>query len=614
MSTGLSDQARVEYLRKVDAAVTDGKLSATAAENLKRWLSEPPYAEYFGQLASLIDAGRFDQLQEAFWEVIPFGTGGRRGPMGDLGTATVNPRTIAESAHGVAVYLKRQKPTGGRAVVAHDTRNRSPEFARITACTLAAHGLKVFFFPSHRATPELSFAVRYLKCDVGVMISASHNPPSDNGFKAYWDTGCQVLPPHDQEIIKCVYAAKEIPTVDFDGAVQEGRIVIVGEEVDDAYIKAVTGLSLSSARQVRGLYTPLHGVGETSVYRVLQAAGFTDTEVFELQREPNGDFPNVPDHFPNPEQQQVFGPAIEHAQQAGHDLILASDPDADRLAVAVRGADGRFVCLTGNQLGALLVDYILRKRSAAGSLSEASYVAETLVTTPLIAAIARAYQVDVVSDLLVGFKYIGQTMDQRGAEGFVFGAEESLGYLAGDYCRDKDAAIAALYTMELAAELLRQNKTLLDRLDELYLQHGYYAETQQSIVCKGDRGRQQIEGLMARLRSQPPDELAGWSFTAVRDYKTCEVRRLPENQKAETLPGPEGDLLIFEAGDSQRSMRFAARPSGTEPKIKFYLFARSACPDAESLSSIKQQTDGAMRQFGDALTDWLNQALAGQAP
>jgi len=609
MTTEVLQKTREAYARKVDQAASDGKLSPNAAENLKRWLLQPQYSDYFGRLAELIEGGQWEKLREAFWRVIPFGTGGRRGPMGELGTATINRRTIAESAHGVATYLKREKPTGGRAVVAHDSRNRSREFAELTACVLAANGLQVYLFPSERATPELSFAVRHLKCDVGVVISASHNPPSDNGFKAYWRTGCQVLPPHDQRIIECVEAVTEIPTVDFDQAVKDGKIVILDEEVDRAYVQAVASLALSDAREIKALYTPLHGVGETSIYRVLREAGFQEVEVFEPQREPNGNFPNVPDHLPNPEQTKAFAPAIEYAEQHDHEIVLASDPDADRIAVAVRDRDGKFACLTGNQVGALITDYLLSKRREQGKLSPDDYVVETLVTTPLIAAIAESYGVQVVRDLLVGFKYIGQTVDQRGAEHFVFGAEESLGYLAGDYARDKDGAVGALYALELAAELRRDGKTLLDQLDELYLQHGYYAESQRSIICKGDEGKAQIQRLMAELRDNPPKELAGWAFDRVFDYKRHEVRSLPENRKVDDLPKPDGDLLIFESRQGERTMRLAARPSGTEPKIKFYFFAWTACPDAATLPSVKQSTDDQLARFSEALQQWADRVL-----
>src|SRR5260370_25239958 len=312
--TPLADPAIERALAALEAAKTSGRLSESAATNVRRWLTEPGYAAYVPKIVALIEAGAFDELDTLFWEVLPFGTGGRRGLMTEFGSATMNERTVAESANGIAVYLEkvRGKP-GGRAVVAYDTRLRSREFARLAACVFAARGLHVSLFESYRSTPELSFAIRHLKCDVGVMISASHNPPSDNGVKAYWSTVGQVLPPHDAGIIECVYDSNEIPVADFDQAASAGLIELVGTDVDEAYLRTVARLSLSSARQMKVLYTPLHGVGETSVYRVLEESGFEDVEIFQPQREPDGKFPNVPDHLPNPELPAVFGPPIEHA-------------------------------------------------------------------------------------------------------------------------------------------------------------------------------------------------------------------------------------------------------------------------------------------------------------
>lgn len=582
----------------VQAAVATGKLSPNAAENLTRWLTRPEYSKYQPRLRELVQGGEFDTLSTLFFETIPFGTGGRRGLMSDVGSATINERTIAESAQGLAAYLQAEKKTtGGRAVVACDTRNRSNEFSQLVATTLAANGLKVFCFDSHRSTPELSFAVRKLQCDVGVMITASHNPPSDNGFKAYWSSGGQVLFPHDKGIIRCVESAEEIPTLDFDEAVAAGKIEILGSEFDDEYIDNVCRLSLSAERDLPALFTPLHGVGETSVYRVLKQAGFDGVEIFEPQRDPDGNFSNVPDQLPNPERFEVFQPAIAQATETGGELVMASDPDADRLGACVRNSDGEFVHLTGNRIGVLLVDYILRKRAEAGTLSNEHFVVETLVTTPLIAAIARNQGVRAIDDLLVGFKYIGETMDNEGVDRFVFGAEESLGYLAGEYARDKDAAIAALYLSESAAELRKQGKTLLDRLDELYAEHGYFAEGQVAVVRRGEKGQQQIAQLMELFRNQPPSDMGSFTFGRVRDYERHEIRTLPANETAEQLPSPEGNLLFFETEGAETKITLAVRPSGTEPKIKFYTFAQAACEQGGGVPELKQRTDEQLKQF-----------------
>lgn len=615
-----TDGSNQDLITLISDAVSAGSITEKTAELMNRWLTEPQFSEYHEAIAERVRNGQWQELEACFWEEIPFGTGGRRGPMSEFGSATINSRTIAESAHGLAVYcLESSGKSTARAAVSHDSRNRSREFAELTACVLAAHGLKVFLFEDIRSTPELSFAVRHLNADVGVMISASHNPPADNGFKAYWNTGGQVTAPHDRGIINCVYEAREIPRLDLQDAIESGQIEIIGEEVDAAYTDALISLSLSSCRDLRAIYSPLHGVGETSCFRVLRAAGFDGISIFEPHREPDGDFPNVPDHLPNPENPRVFEPIIEEARRDGTGLILASDPDADRIAAVVqpRGTDD-YVPLTGNQIGALLADYVIRKRSDArplidgalgspftGPLTSEHYIVQTLVTTQLTATIARSRGLQVVDNLLVGFKYIGETMDARGAEHFVFGTEESLGYLAGDYARDKDAAIAALYLAELAAELAADGRTLLDQLDDLYREHGYFAERQLNEYAYGPAGKALITQLMEALRTDPPDEVGGVVLSSVEDYGTHEVRELPANTKSSDLPSPQGNLLIFRGTHDDCLIRFAARPSGTEPKIKFYLFAEPHGPAGDELAARRAATDRRLDEFEQALSAWI---------
>ena len=628
---------RIEAARSaVDRAVHAGRLTQASGHNVNRWLAEPYYAEYRDQLLRLVDEDNVAELDRLFWERIPFGTGGRRGPMSEIGSATINARTIAESAHGLAVYVQRMASPGAlhgvdagnassvtpqaqaeadaaglRAVVARDTRHRSTEFARLTASILAAHGFQVFFFPEPRATPELSFAVRYLKCDTGVMISASHNPPSDNGFKAYWNTGGQVLPPHDQGIIACVDASEEIPIVDFDVAVKDGRIVILSGstdlDVDQAYINEVCALSLSPARTIRALYTPMHGVGASSIHRSILQAGYQDVELYEPQCSQDGSFPNVPDHLPNPERPQALRPAIDFAKANGHALVLASDPDADRLAVAVRTQGNEFTCLSGNQLGALLADYILSERAAAKTLSPDHFILETLVTTPMLVPIGHAYGVRVIRDLLVGFKWIAGAIDANGPDHFVFAAEESVGYMAGSYCRDKDACVAAIFALELASELQAEGKTLVDRLDELYVRHGFYHEVQFVQTCPGAQGSSQIAQMMQALRERTPAALGSISFETVKDYQRHVVKSLPSNTVHADLPQPSGDLLILEGQSGPCRVTLAGRPSGTEPKIKFYLFA-NVLPDLP-LVEAKKLGQQCLVELESELKKWLVSAI-----
>lgn len=601
-----------ELLDLVDSAAVH--LTSETPGNIRNWLTRKCFSPYHPRIAELIRGAEWKTLDALFWTAIPFGTGGRRGPMGELGPATINDRTIAESAHGLAVYLRESGVSaGGSAVVTSDTRNNSDHFAKLTATTFAAHGLKVFLFDQPRATPELSYAVRHLGCNIGVMISASHNPPEDNGFKAYWSNGAQVIPPHDERIIARVDSADEIPAVDFDEAVADGRIEIIGSSIDQAYICEVVALSQSPARGISAIYTPLHGVGESSIYRILQQAGFDGVEIFEAHRATDGNFPNVPNHLPNPELPEVFDPVIQWIESQNHaaDLILASDPDADRLGVMVRNADGGFSSLTGNQVGALISDYLFRKRRESGSFSADDYVVETLVTTPLVRAVAKGHGARCFHELLVGFKWIAQTMEKQGTEHFVFGCEESIGFLSGEYCRDKDGAIGALFILELAAELKAQGRTLLDQLDDLYRQHGYHCEGQKSIYCKGPTGKAKIDGLMQTLRQSPPAQFGPVRLAEVTDYNSGRRVSIPDGTELGEIDEPQGDLLFYTSDPaSPVRVQIAGRPSGTEPKIKFYFFCQSDLPAGEDLSQAKGAGDSVMAEAMDALNDWAQQQLA----
>jgi phosphoglucomutase/phosphomannomutase len=612
----------------IEKYAASGLLQDAAPANIQCWLSESCYAGYHARILELLNGSEDDvkALNEMFWTTIPFGTGGRRGAMGEMGPATINERTIAESAHGLAAYMQQQNGTNaGVAVVAHDTRNRSQEFARITATTFVALGLKVYVFGphkrtvdlvgeeaavalTHRSTPLLSFAVRHLECDIGVMISASHNPPADNGFKAYWNTGAQVTAPHDKGIIDCVNAARDIATVDYDEAVKNGSIVVVGDEIDDAFADAVLATGLSDKRDINAVFSPLHGVGETAAFDVIDRAGFAGVSVFEDHRLPSGDFPNVADHFPNPERTQVFDRIIDAENDTDCEVILATDPDADRVAIAVRDDAGKFVILTGNQTGALLCDYVCQQRQANGSLTSDSYVVETLVTTPMTATIARSYGADAITDLLVGFKYIAKAMDDRGPENFIFGTEESIGYLAGQYARDKDASIGCLYILEMAAELKAQGKTILQRLDELYATHGVHCESQKSIYCEGSSGLQQIKKLMETIRTTPPATLAGLQIAQARDFQTMEIKS-PTGEVIGKFEQPQGNLVFLDSVEGDAKMSIAVRPSGTEPKIKFYFFVQESLTAHADLQAAKSSAADRVKQADAELEAWADSVL-----
>lgn len=602
-----------DLFESIDKAAAAGKLTSDSPTNLKAWLTRDCLSSFRPRITEFIKAERWPELDAMFWTAIPFGTGGRRGPMGEMGPATINDRTIAESAHGMAVYLRSTGcTTGGSVVIAHDTRNNSAKFAAIAATTFAAHGLKVFLFNGHRATPALSFAVRKLQCSIGVMISASHNPPADNGFKAYWSNGGQVIAPHDKGIIREVERAEQIPEADFQQCLENQSIVLIGEEIDSAYVHEVVQLSESSNRTLNAVFTPLHGVGETSVYAVIQQAGFQNVQIFEPHRAADGNFPNVPGHLPNPENLQVFDPVIQWIHTTGNpaELILASDPDADRLGVMARDAQGTFHSLSGNQIGALITDYLFRKRKASGRFSPQDYVVETLVTTPLTKAVAAHHGGRCFSELLVGFKYIAQTIEENGAEHFVFGTEESIGFLAGDYCRDKDAAVCALYILELAGELKEQGRTLMDQLDQLYRTCGYYCEGQKSIYCEGPTGKAKIDGLMHTLRQHPPKAFGNMQISEVADYQTGVRIDVQSAQPLPPITQPRGDLLIYHSDPTQPvRVQIAGRPSGTEPKIKFYFFCQADVSTGD-LSSAKLAGDTAIRDAQKALATWAESQLS----
>jgi phosphoglucomutase/phosphomannomutase len=535
-----------------------------------------------------------------------------------VGTNVLNERTIAESARGLADYITRKKgPDSPRScVIARDTRHNSPEFAALCARVLAAAGFKVYLFAEPRSTPLLSFAVRHLRCDAGIMITASHNPPSDNGFKCYSATGGQVIPPDDSGIIECVKAASDhaIPEQPFEEGIKDGSIQIAGPEVDQAYIAAVVSQSVSPARDLSIVYTPMHGVGETSVAAGLLAAGFSRLNILASQRTPDGNFPNVPGHVSNPEIPRTLDASINEARATGAELVLASDPDADRIGVAlpVTGdPSGPWTTLDGNQIGVLMAAFVIRQLKAQGRLRQGDYIITTLVSTEMARALAEREGVRIEDDLLVGFKWVGQRIDQAGPEHFVYAFEESHGYERGTHVRDKDAAVASLLFAELAATVKERNQTVLEYLDDLYLEVGHYGERLINKYLEGREGVAEIKKLMAAFRASPPSHIGGLALTEAHDYKTHEIRVLGQPGRTRPLPQPSGDLVIFQT--EAKGTRFAARPSGTEPKIKFYLFARTptdGVTDRAALAAIKKETDRRLDQMAADIEQFIKRVLA----
>jgi phosphomannomutase len=563
---------------RLDSGLAAGALSASADANIRTWLTEPRYAEYAPLVAEHIAAGKWKELDDAFWTVIPFGTGGRRGRMYPIGCNAINDRTIGESAQGLAEYVRSQdsgasgQESALSCAIAYDTRHNSRRFAELCASVMVANGFTVYFLDDYRSTPELSFLVRHKSCDCGIMVTASHNPPSDNAVKVYWSTGGQIVPPHDKAIVERVMNVGEIKRVDFAQAVAEGKIVLCKEEIDAAFIQNVVGQGSPGPRDLKIIYSPLHGVGESAVMPALNADGFHDVEVYAPHRQPDGDFPNVPGHVSNPENAAVFDMMIGRAITVGADLVLATDPDCDRMGCAAPSTKRppiRWSTFTGNQIAALLTDYVCEQRKKAGTLTPQHFLATTLVTTPLIRRIGTSYGVKTYDNLHVGFKWIGQQIDAGGPEKFLFGTEESHGYLIGQYVRDKDGAAACMLMAELAAETKAAKKTLWERLESLYWQHGYHGERQVNIFMAGSAGMTRMKSLMQRFRESPPQSLAGIAVQQIRDYLSGTTT--PIGGTSQPLDAPRGDMVILDLAEPGNYV--AVRPSGTEPKVKFYLFA-----------------------------------------
>ncbi len=584
-------------LLQLDLAAAAKKITPAAAANIKTWLSDPRYSEYSAQVAEHITAGKWRELDDAFWTIIPFGTGGRRGKMYPIGCNVINDRTIGESAQGLATYVLEQNlpPEALSCGIAYDTRHNSRHFAELCASIMVENGFKVYFLDDYRSTPELSFLVRFKKCACGIMVTASHNPPSDNAVKVYWSSGAQIVPPHDKAIVDRVMSTAEIKKADFKTAVKAGQIIFCKEEIDAAFTKAVASHAFPGARDLRIIYTPLHGVGESAVCPALAADGFQEVEVFGPHRELSGDFPNVPGHVSNPENPAVFDAPIQRAQETSADVILATDPDCDRMGCAApvtKDRKGPWATFTGNQLGALLADYVCEQRKKAGSLTKEHYLVTTLVTTKMVRRIGDSYSVTTFDNLHVGFKWIAQQIDAAGPEKFLYGTEESHGFLVGTHVRDKDAAVACMLMAELAAQVKATGKTLHEKLDSLYWQHGYHGEQLLNVTMSGSAGMARMTTLMQSFRSAPPVMLGGLAVTQVRDYASLTITKLVGGtpQPPGKLEAPQGDMVILDLAESGNYI--AVRPSGTEPKVKFYMFTYVP---AEQLANL-EQTKQAMKE------------------
>jgi phosphoglucomutase/phosphomannomutase len=591
------------HLEAIAAARAAGTITEHSATVMRDWLTQPRYAEFAGELASRIDRGLWKELDDVYWTVIPFGTGGRRGMMYPVGSNAINDRTIGESAQGLADYVQSVVPAGETptCAIAHDTRHRSEHFAKLCTEVLLASGFTVYFLRGVRSTPELSFAVRHTRSTCGIMVTASHNPPTDNAVKVYWAGGVQVLPPHDKGIIDRVMRVDTIRREPFESGVASGRVRFVEQEIDPAYVEAVLLQSASGPRDISILYTPLHGVGATAVVPVLEGAGFERLRLYGPQEQPDGDFPNVPGHVANPENPAVLGGPIEEAKARGDDLVLASDPDCDRLGAAApltcRPGAG-WATFTGNQLCALLCEQAIAGRRARGETRACDYVVTTIVTSGLVRRVAEGHGLKVDDTQLVGFKWICSAIDAHGADHFVFGTEESHGYVAGTHVRDKDAAVAALLMAEQTASLKAGGRSPHELLDDLFVTHGCHQERQINVMLPGATGMERMKEIMAALRAAPPKSFGGLEVVRTRDQASLQT--WTPGGAAIAYSGVKSDVVLFdlagaEAGSLLSDGRFpplsnavAARPSGTEPKIKFYLFAYAPPGSATDLPATKE--------------------------
>lgn len=543
-------------------------------EVYKQWLENPYFDEETKKELKEIQDND-NEIKERFYMDLEFGTAGLRGIIG-AGTNRMNIYVVRRATQGLANYIAKVDKKSQGVAIAYDSRHMSPEFAREAALCLAANGIKAYIFESLRPTPELSFAVRHLGCAAGINVTASHNPPEYNGYKVYWEDGAQITPPHDTGImaeVKSISDWNTVRTMDKEEAVKAGLYEVIGQAVDDAYIaelkKQVIHMDAikEEGRNLKIVYTPLHGTGNIPARRILKELGFENVYVVREQELPDGDFPTV--SYPNPEAAEAFELGLKLAKEVDADLVLATDPDADRLGVRVKDKNGEYHDLTGNMSGCLLANYELSQRKAVnGSLPEDGALIKTIVTSNLADAIAKGYRVKLI-EVLTGFKYIGQQIlgfEQKGKGTYLFGFEESYGCLIGTHARDKDAIVATMALCEAAAYYKTQGKTLWDAMIDMYEQFGYYKDAVQSVTMKGIEGLQKIQEIMETLRKNPPAEFAGHKVVSARDYKKDTIVDIATGEVKPTGL-PQSNVLYYDLTDDAW---VCVRPSGTEPKVKFY--------------------------------------------
>lgn len=545
-----------------------------ARETYEHWMNDPYFDESVKEELAKI-AEDEDEIQERFYRDLEFGTGGLRGILG-AGTNRMNIYTVRKATQGLANYIRQEKAEACGVAIAYDSRHKSKEFAEETALCLAANGIRAYVFDSLRPTPELSFALRELGCTAGVVITASHNPSEYNGYKVYWADGAQITAPRDSQIIGQVNAIcdfSQVKTMSREDAEKAGLYQTIGSEIDDKYMEAIKGLVLhpeiirEEAADLKIVYTPLHGTGNIPVRRILKESGFTQVYVVKEQELPDGDFPTVP--YPNPEDKRAFALALKLAEEVDADIVLATDPDADRLGVYAKDEKtGEYKSFTGNMSGMILLEYILSQKKSMGCLPKNGAVVTTIVSGKMAGSIAEAYHVKLI-ETLTGFKYIGEQIrrfEEEQSFRYLFGYEESYGCLTGTHARDKDAVSAVMALCEAAAWYKHQNRSLCRQMEYLYETYGYFKEGLSTITLKGQNGAKKIRDVMERIRKQLPKQIGGFGVCCFRDYREdAQINYMTGEQGRTGLP--KSDVLYFELEDKGWC---CIRPSGTEPKIKFY--------------------------------------------
>lgn len=564
------------------------KIDKATKDRINQWLNGNYDSQTKDEIKGLIKGGKEDELIDSFYKDLEFGTGGLRGIMG-VGSNRMNKYTIGMATQGLSNYLKKSFPGEQlKVAIAHDSRNNSDYFAKITAEVFSANGIKVYFFKALRPTPELSFAVRLLGCHSGVVLTASHNPKEYNGYKAYWKDGAQMIAPHDKNTITEVQNIKDVSDIKFQR--NDALIENIGEEIDSKYLDMIHSLSISKdaikrQKDLKIVFTPIHGTGIVLVPDVLKKFGFTNINVVEEQSKPDGNFPTVV--YPNPEEPDALSLALKKAKEIDADILMGTDPDSDRVGIAVKNHKGEFQLLNGNQTGSLLLNYLINAWKEAGKIKGKEFIVKTIVTTYLIDKIAADNGVKCYNTL-TGFKYIAALIGElEGKELFIGGGEESYGYLVGDQVRDKDAISSCAFIAEMAAYAKDKGVSLFDMMRDMYVKYGFYKEKLISLTKKGKSGAEEIQQMMKDLRNNPPKVVAGSALIQLKDYQAQTIKDLKTGKEIPTNL-PKENVLQFLTEDGTL---VSARPSGTEPKIKFYISVNTPLSKKEDYDKVNIELD-----------------------